>query len=121
MESPARELETELVEKRVGHCGCVLGHDGEITSLLLGGAVPCVLAEILVLGVHLDAGDERRCHARSDKGRVVAAPVVIEPQRPEASAFASWVVSEKGDKSLEACWKQARCCASAAGGAVLRE
>ena len=57
MQSAPGSLKTKLIEKVVVNDGGVLADDVPIARCLVGGAVPCVLAEGLVLGVHLDAGN----------------------------------------------------------------
>ena len=56
----ASGLKSKLIERSVADDGVMLESRGEIARLIDTGTRPCVLAEDLILGGGLHAGDQRR-------------------------------------------------------------
>ena len=61
------ELKAEFVESIVADGGRVLSLNGQVTRLLNRSSRASVLAEVLVLRVHLDAGNRRWRNIRPDE------------------------------------------------------
>jgi hypothetical protein len=107
VQAAPRKLKAELIEEGIRKRSGLLTHNREIPGLLFGSTIPGVLAEVLILGVYLDAGDERRGDTGPDGSRIPAIPDVIEPQRPKAGSLPGRVISEKRNEALETCRQEA--------------
>src|SRR6185437_2174096 len=107
MQSSPRSLEAQLVEKIPAKSSRVLSGDVPISSLLVRGAVSGVLAERLILRVHLQPGHRVRRNHATNECAVRAVPDVIESQRIDVAFFRCRIVADYRCQSLE-CGRQRR-------------
>ena len=84
----------------------MLADDIQIARLLQRRSIARILAEVLILRVHLDSSDQRWRNAGSDKRCVFAVPDMVKLKRPETRSFLRWIVSEERYETLERCRKR---------------
>src|SRR4029077_13250765 len=88
-----RVLETRLVEKVVAKRCRMLRHYGQVAGLLVGGAIPGILPEVLVLRINLNSRDKGRRNAGPKERGIRIVPNVVQLQRPQARPLLRWIVS----------------------------